>query len=495
MSNAVNQMAFVSLRPGTLDGGSAVFLRVHRTGAVVSAALRDGGLDPVGVPAVAGDTISLTFITPPEPPFRSFTVPLQTPPALIRTEPAPSSLDVALNARLRVVFSEPIHPVSLTSQDFDLRSGGTVIGVQFSFANPEHTVVELTPAANLAAGTEHELAVRPGIRDLDGAPLEAATNVSFTTAPIIAAQLAFVRDSQIYVVNADGGLVQLTHSGDGVSNRDPAWSPDGKRLAFSRSYRNGNSDIYVMNADGSNVLRRTNGGSNWEPAWSPDGRTIAFTGYGGGTTGVLLIDADGGSGSRVLLNRPGYNANPAWSPDGRKITFTSDWRAYDFLYDLYIMNADGSGIEPLLEGPFFWVDGLIFYFQSAWSPDGQKIAVVVCGWGDNCSQSEIAVVNADGSGLKVLAQAGGFARPTWSPDGRTIAFSSSRCRACPSSIRFVSADGGAEGVIVTNGHSPAWRPIGQSVAVFATDGSGNSVPRWLASGDFAGPRSVSLGVR
>lgn len=460
MSNSVNQMAFVSLRPGTLDGGRAVFLRVHRTGAVVSAALLDGGLDPVGVPAVAGDTVSLTFIPPPAPPFRTFTVPSQTPPALIRTEPLTGSLDVALNARIRVVFSEPIHPASLTSQDFDLRVGGTPVAAQFGFANPEHTVVELTPAASLAAGTEHELALRPGIRDLDGTPLEAATNVSLTTAPVIPIQLAFVRDSQIYVINADGGLVQLTQTGGGVSNRDPAWSPDGRRLAFSRSDSDGSADIYVMNADGSNVVRRTHGGRNWEPAWSPDGRTIAFTSHWDGSAGVHLVDADGGSGSRVLMHRPGYDANPAWSPDGRKITFTSDWRAYDFVYDLYVMNADGSGIEPLLEGPFLSQDGLTFYFQSAWSPDGQKIAVVACDWAwDNCyPESAIAVVNADGSGLTVLAQAGSFARPTWSPDGRTIAFGSSSCRDCPSSIRFVSADASAEGVIVTNGHSPAWRP-------------------------------------
>jgi Tol biopolymer transport system component len=462
-SSSLDPVAFVSVVPGTLPSGSAVSIRVHRTGAVVYGVLIDGGLDPVAVPAGAGDTLSLTESGPAGPGSpHDFGVPLRKPPTIIRTYPGPNKRDVPLNLRIQVVLSEPIDDASLTPQSFELRSGSNPIAGQLRFDNQEHTVVEFTPAANLAAGTAYELVLRPGIRDLEGTPLETSTSIPFTTAatgePVT--QLAFVRDGQIHLVHSDGtGLVQLTHTGDSVSNLDPAWSPDGQRLAFT-SNRAGDWDIYVMNADGSDVVRRTSGGSNTQPAWAPDGRMIAFTSVQSGSAGVWVIDADGGQGSRVILDRPGYDATPAWSPDGRKITFTSDWRAYDFVYDLYVMNADGSNVQPLLEGPFFWVDGLTFYFQSAWSPDGQKIAVVVCGWAyDDCfPNSAIALANADGSGLKVIARAGGYARPTWSPDGRTIAFASSTCRDCQPSLRVVRADGSAEGLLVTNGHSPAWRP-------------------------------------
>jgi Tol biopolymer transport system component len=293
--------------------------------------------------------------------------------------------------------------------------------------------------------------------------------------PPVGTQLAFVRDDQIYMVNADGtGLAQLTDTGGGLGNKDPAWSPDGQRLAFARGtseggpHGYGTSDIYIMNADGSNVVRLTSGGYNEEPAWGPDGHSIVFTSTPGSSgLSVIDLDADGSQGSRVLLDYTGWDAQPAWSPDGLTITFSSDHMLYDFVFDLYAMNSDGSDVRPLLQGPLLW-GNLTYYFQSAWSPDGQTIGVVVCPYAwDNCyPDSAIAVVNADGSGLRIIAQAGSYASPTWSPDGRWLAFGSSPCRKCQSSVRFVQVDGDIEGLIVDNGHSPAWRPeTGASINV------------------------------
>ena len=173
-------------------------------------------------------------------------------------------------------------------------------------------------------------------------------------------KLAFLSDGgcgqfcfNLYVVNSDGsGLRNLTsklaagsHIGSGPAS-DPAWSPDGQKLAFVRpNARHG--PVYVVKADGSGLRNLTPKpvGVYADLAWSPDGRKLVFVSDRDGNSEVYVMNANG-SGQRALTRDPAFDADPAWSPDGRKIAFVSH---RDGSYGIYVMNADGSGQRRLAQ--------------------------------------------------------------------------------------------------------------------------------------------------
>ncbi len=237
-------------------------------------------------------------------------------------------------------------------------------------------------------------------------------------------------------------LTRLTNNPAG--DFDPAWSPDGTRIAVS-SRRDGNSEVYVTNADGTGVTRLTNNSAeDRSPAWSPNGSKIAFGSERDGNYEVYVMNADG-SGLTNLTNHLGWDDQPAWSPDGTKIAFTS---FRDGNGEIYVMNADGTGVTRL-------TNNSLDYTSPAWSPDGTKIAA--------SHTIGIYVMNADGSGAMLLREAN-TAEPSWSPDGSRIAFS--QTSGGVSDLYVMNADG--SGVTrLTNQHrnaDPAWAPDGASIA-------------------------------
>jgi len=168
----------------------------------------------------------------------------------------------------------------------------------------------------------------------------------------------------LYVANADGD--QARRLTDGISDRLPAWSPDGSTIAFTRDLSDGEQEIFAVHAEGGEVAQLTDtDGSNLEPTWSPDGSRLAFTSTrdGNGNSEIYVMDADGSDPIR-LTDDPGWDAGPAWSSDDR-IAYTSDGP------EPGIFLIDPTAIEPTL----LLADPDPFDAFVAWSPDARSLAV------------------------------------------------------------------------------------------------------------------------
>jgi Tol biopolymer transport system component len=207
-----------------------------------------------------------------------------------------------------------------------------------------------------------------------------------------------------------------------------AWSPDGRRIAF-KSRRNGNNELYVMNADGSDETRLTNSFrvSEGQPFWSPDGKRLLYRKTPDNPivqdADIWQIDVDPANPNpRPVLERPGDERYPSYSPDGTKIVFRGDHDLVDHSGDeeLYLMNADGTNIVQL-------TSNAVFDSAPAFSPDGTKLAFESARDSGNALALDIYVMNADGSDVRRLtADPAHDEGPIWSPDGTKIAFASER---------------------------------------------------------------------
>jgi TolB protein len=166
----------------------------------------------------------------------------------------------------------------------------------------------------------------------------------------------------------------------------PAWSPNGRLLAFQRETRAA-STIYIVRPDGSGLTRIASGE---EPEWSPDGSRIAFQRETRAASTIYIVRPDGSG-----LTRIASGADPEWSPDGRKLVFEkTPGRPRHVRLEIWTMNADGSAKERLYRSGCC-VEG--FGAPPIWSPNGRLIA-----FSDSAAGGTF-VINADGSGLRRLS--------------------------------------------------------------------------------------------
>jgi Tol biopolymer transport system component len=222
----------------------------------------------------------------------------------------------------------------------------------------------------------------------------------------------------LWVMRPDGtGLQKLTD--DKTEDAFPQWSPSGKRIAWTRGGFGAGGEIWVMNADGTGRRQLTvNAFSDLDPVWSPDSSQLAFRSLRDGNYDIYAIRPDG-TGERRLTTGPARDYAPDWSPDGARIAFTSE--TVDGVSAVWSMSAvDGSDLRQLT--PDSLNAGIPRY-----SPDGSQIAFVDERCGACTVQSDVWVMNTDGSRLRrVTSTPENETTEAWSQDGKRMAVDTAR---------------------------------------------------------------------
>jgi Tol biopolymer transport system component len=279
-------------------------------------------------------------------------------------------------------------------------------------------------------------------------------------------KIAFTSDRdgnrEIYVMNADAtNQVRLTNNS--VVDDHPTWSPDGTKIAFVSERPTGGFALSLMNADGTNKTEITPMSFDtrfpiwdaWSMSWSPDGNRIVFQEPSAFPSDIFIVNIDG-SDRHVLINGPGDERQPSWSPDGSRILFSNQVSL--FFHNLFTVKPDGTDLQPLVH--FDEETDL----AASWSPTGNMIAFQTF---DYANFENIVIANADGSDRQLFDSGslnpdfGGRDKPQWSPDGSKIIFQVTRDDiGTEIYVKNINGTGLAQ-VTNTPGNNfkPSWQPL------------------------------------
>jgi Tol biopolymer transport system component len=255
---------------------------------------------------------------------------------------------------------------------------------------------------------------------------------------------------------ASGKLLRLTSHEErasqgtsGVDIYNLSWSPDGSRIAFDRQVspaRPPRNEILVVDLEGRSKNLTANAPYSYDsqPSWAADGQLIVFCLYNDKTRrhDIFVMNADGSQRRGVVSPEPeGDYSSPLWSPAGQLAFLSTS------LYVLPHLNGTPLNLGVVVPSK----DEVSTYTRErlAWSPDGQRLALVAGALG----QRELRALSADGTGVLIASgEPSYYSYPTWSADSRWIAYERS------STIWVVSAHGG-EPYRLAEGRAPAWRPV------------------------------------
>src|ERR671923_254530 len=323
-----------------------------------------------------------------------------TPPTVSVTAPPAGSilrgtLDVAANAS---------DNVGVTSVRFEYFDGASDTTTQLGTDTdpPYTTTFDTTTVPNTAVLNATIYAIAR-----DAAGNETAGGNGITGDNTTPSRMVFesnrAGNSEIYSMSPDGTDVKRLTNNTVVDSR-PSLSPDGTMIAWESD-----GNVWLMAIDGSNKQQLTSAGANGAPAFSPDGTKIAFESNRTEDVEIWAMNADGTLQTN-LTNSPGTDVNPAWSPNGTTLAFDSD-RAGN--RDVFTMTADGSTQTNLTP------DSEVLDSDPDWSPDGSKL-LFVSGRGPTTS---VWTMDAGGANPNNLTDAPIYdADPAWSPDGSHIVF-------------------------------------------------------------------------
>lgn len=265
-----------------------------------------------------------------------------------------------------------------------------------------------------------------------------------TTLAARAGEIAFENDRshnwEIYLLDIQTGVVvNLTNNpADDVA---PAWSPDGRHLAFvSDRDRDNHTEVYIMDADGGNVRRlNMDMGIYGDPTWTADGQALVVT---IGWRQIFLVDIAGKD--RTML---GLGFSPNLSPDEQRL-LSYDNSADSINANIQILNRSNNVLAELTtRATHDW--------DAKWSPDGRQLVFV----SSRDGRPSIYVMNPDGSDIRAITRDGYDLSPSWSPDGTQIIYSSGTRGQMR--LYAVNIDGGSPHLLSTisgDSHAPAWRP-------------------------------------
>ena len=223
------------------------------------------------------------------------------------------------------------------------------------------------------------------------------------------------RDRLIWRMKPDGTDLEILVA-DGQLNDEPAFSPDGKWLAFT-SARDKNEEIYSININTQQIIRLTNHpGRDYLPDWSPDGEKIAFVSRRDGNPDIYTMTANGEQLTNLTKSKR-VEMMPAWSPDGEQIAFKQE--TLDGRYEIHVMEKDGKNQVKVADVPF--ANGF-----PTWSPQGDKIAFVNLPE-KGVETTRIYTIDVNGKNQRLLFEdrGGSIGKIRWSPDGTQIIFGDS----------------------------------------------------------------------